>query len=249
MDKKEHEKFKVKFPLSKNLAGRRVQQMKFEKLQTELAISVRPIMLVTCVSKLSLLALVVSFVCVSCSINTGHYRETKTVGQRLDPAGKQEETIQREVVMAKEFYIYSPEGAFTSQAWPRRFEYYITYKNGRRQQLSFLTTHDVHYEDLVEEFLDFFPISEGRWIAVNLIAKAPVRDSLRVCVFNTSGLLFTNTVTACRTGDPFGNGALRAKRAYDYEFDSRRDVVKFRTQSGNFEFDPNTSKLNPMSRE
>jgi hypothetical protein len=35
MDTKGHEKFKVKFPLSKNFAGRKVQTMKLDRPQTE----------------------------------------------------------------------------------------------------------------------------------------------------------------------------------------------------------------------
>ena len=173
------------------------------------------------------------------------------ISQRSDAEGKLIESIQEGETISKRFYPLTPDGPFVSKAWPSKFEYCIVDRDGKQQPLTFLTTHDIY-----EQYLAFFPISGGRWIGLSPLANAPVRDSLRVSVFGTHGVLFSNVVAGCYHND---SEALRtlsrpaplrsAIRFYDYDFDSGREDVRFRTHGGNFVFDANAGNLKKAADE
>src|SRR5436309_13046920 len=133
-------------------------------------------MVVKHTSKLTVLGLVLLFTTVSCSLPTGSYRVSIVVAERCDTGGKALESIREDETISKHFYPFTPDGPFVTKAWPSRFEYSIVADNGGRHRLNFLTKREAY-----EQYLAFFPISEGRWIGIAPVVNAPIEHSLGVC--------------------------------------------------------------------
>src|SRR5438874_9525414 len=111
------------------------------------------------ISKLTLFVLVLLLTAVSCSLPVGSHQVSTVIAQRCEAGGRPLESIREDETISKHFYPFTPDGPFVTKAWPSRFEYSIVVDDGGQKRLNFLTKREAY-----EQYLAFFPISEGRWI-------------------------------------------------------------------------------------
>jgi hypothetical protein len=189
----------------------------------------------------------------SCSIHHGWKSTSKIVATKRDSIGVIIEQIECETHLTRKFYWFSPEGM--ADHWvPDRPLFYLINANGKRTHLDYFAKEATPY---------FFPLAEGRWIAINEVERSPNSDlfdrygNLDVTVFDEKSVYHKTTVVGCYYLATSNNKILTPnwrplrENMKDYDFNYKinfeADNIIFRTYKGDFIFNisDGTSKLSP----